>query len=81
VVDADAKKRFLVVYDYGTGGVWAFVWARSEEEIHRAFRDLDVVDATPSWLVGDQLAMMEERRTFDVDDVKPDDWIAQLLRP
>jgi hypothetical protein len=44
------------------------------------FRDLEVVDPTPSWLTGDQLAITEQRMTFDVDDVKPDDWIARLLR-
>jgi hypothetical protein len=37
-----AKSRFLVVYDYGQGGVWAFVWARSVDEIHEKFRDLQV---------------------------------------
>lgn len=74
------KQRFLVVYDYGQGGVWAFVWARSEDEIHRVFRDLEVVESMPSWLTGDQLASTEERMIFDVDHVKPDDWISRLLR-
>jgi hypothetical protein len=75
-----AKRKFLVVYDYGQGGVWAFVWARSVEEIHERFRDLKVVDETPSWLTGDQLAITEQRMTFDAEDVKPTDWIARLLR-
>jgi hypothetical protein len=74
------KSRFLVVYDYGQGGVWAFVWARSVDEIHEKFRDLQVVDSMPSWLKGDELAVTEQRMTFDADDVKPDDWIARLLR-
>ena len=73
-----AKTRFLVVYDYGQGGVWAFVWARSEDEIHRTFRDLKVVDSMPPWLTGDELAVTEERMTFDVDD--PGGWIEGLLR-
>jgi len=34
----------------------------------------------PSWLTGDQLAITEQRMTFDVDDMKPADWIARLLR-
>ncbi len=80
MANVPAKQRFLVVYDYGQGGVWAFVWARSEEEIHRVFRDLIVVDSTPPWLTGNQLAITEQQMTFDVDDVKPDDWIARLLR-
>lgn len=75
-----AKQRFLVVYDYGQGGVWAFVWAPSTERIHETFRDLKVVESAPAWLAGDQLAVVEQEMTFDVDDVKPDDWIARLLR-
>jgi hypothetical protein len=74
-----AKSRFLVVYDYGQGGVWAFVWARSVDEVHEKFRDLQVVDSMPSWLTGDQLAVTEQRMTFDIDDMKTDDWIARLL--
>jgi hypothetical protein len=80
MVNSTAKRRFLVVYDYGQGGVWAFVWARSDDEIHRTFRDLQVVAAMPSWLIGEELERLEERMTFDIDDVGPDDWIARLLR-
>jgi hypothetical protein len=80
MVNSSGKQRFLVVYDYGQGGVWAFVWARSEDEICRVFRDLKVVDPVPSWLTGDQLAATEQRMTFDIDHVKPDEWIARLLR-
>ena len=81
MVEATAKQRFLVVYDYGQGGVWAFVWARSEVQLHRVFRDLKVVDSPPSWLTGEELAKTERQMTFDVDEVKPDDWIARLRRP
>ena len=81
MADSPAKRRFLVVYDYGQGGIWAFVWARSGEEIQRVFRDLKVVDSMPTWLTGDQMAITEQRMTFDIDDVKRDDWIARFLRP
>jgi hypothetical protein len=50
------------------------------EEIHDKFRDLKVIESMPSWLTGDELAVTEQRMTFDVDDVKPEDWIARLLR-
>ena len=80
MVEATAKQRFLVVYDYGQGGVWAFVWARSEAEISRVFRDLEVVHSPPSWLTGNELASIEDGMTFDIDDVNPDDWIARPLR-
>jgi hypothetical protein len=68
------------VYDYGQGGVWAFVWARSEQELHEKFRDLKVVESVPDWLTGEQLAMTEERMTFDIDRIEPGDWISRILR-
>jgi hypothetical protein len=74
------KQRYLVVYDYGQGGVWAFVWARSAPEIEDTFRDLKVVEDMPSWLAGDALARTEQRMTFDVDAIQPDEWIAKFLR-
>jgi hypothetical protein len=74
------KQRYLVVYDYGQGGVWAFVWARSASEIEATFRDVKVVEDVPSWLTGATLAKTEERMTFDVDAIRPDDWIASFVR-
>lgn len=73
------KRRYLVVYDYGQGGVWAFVWARSEAEIEDTFRDLKVVEDMPSWLIGDALVKTEQRMTFDIDAIQPDDWIAKFV--
>ncbi len=78
--ESSAKRRFLVAYDYGQGGIWAFLWARSEDEIQQAFRDLTVVDSMPPWLTGDELAITEQRMTFDINNVKRDDWIWRLLR-
>lgn len=81
-VDGQApRQRFLVVYDYGQGGVWAFIWAQSADAIRERFRGLEVVNTMPSWLTGDELARTEQTMTFDIDEVKPDDWIARMLRP
>jgi hypothetical protein len=77
---AGEKQRYLVVYDYGQGGVWAFVRARSAAEVEDTFRDLKVVENMPSWLTGDALAKTEQRMTFDVDAIEPEDWIAKFVR-
>jgi hypothetical protein len=74
------KQRFLVVYDYGQGGIWAFIWAQSADDIHEKFRDLKVPDTMPSWLTGEDLATTEQNMTFDIDNVRPGDWIARMLR-
>jgi hypothetical protein len=73
-----------------SGSSWPMTTARVEcgllsgrdlkNEIHGMFRDLEVVDSVPSWMTGDQLAITERCMTFDIDDVKPDDWITRLLR-
>lgn len=70
------KKPFLVVHDYGQGGVWAFIHARSREEIERRFPELDIVDEVPKWMSVDEVAVLEERMTFDLD--KPRGWLAKV---
>ena len=38
------KRPFLVAYDYGMGGLWGVIDARSEGEIHAKFPE-----SYPSW--------------------------------
>ncbi len=61
------KKPFLVCYDYGQGGVWAFVEAASEHDILRRFPELQVVGKRPSWMSETEMARIRERRTLDLD--------------
>ena len=69
------KQPYLVVYDYGQGGVWAFVLAESPERIKAVFRDLDVVEDRPTWLTEERAKNLP---TFDVD--APEGWIARLVK-
>jgi hypothetical protein len=41
------KRSYLVCYDYGTGGLWAVVLARSAEEIDRDYPELIIVPKRP----------------------------------
>ncbi|MET7441912.1 hypothetical protein ACFYQQ_32615 [Streptomyces sp. NPDC005496] len=41
--DAASKTRFLVLHDYGMGGVWWWVHARSEHEVLETFAGVEVV--------------------------------------
>lgn len=70
------KQRFLVLYDYGQGGVWAFIHARSEAEIKSRYAELDIYHETPEWLSSEVVSRIEERMTFDID--KPEGWLAEL---
>lgn len=71
------KQRFLVVYDYGQGGLWAFLFARSSEDIERGFPELRVVDGAPDWLSETELKRIEKRMSFDVDH--PSGWLKTLV--
>ena len=63
-------EKYLVVYDYGQGGLWAYIYARSREEILQRIPQLTIVDREPDW--------MESQRVdcFDLDDIPPGSWLA-----
>ena len=44
------KKRFLTVDDYGTGGIWVYVFAREEKEILMKYPKLSIMHRRPDWL-------------------------------
>lgn len=69
------KQRFLVVDDYGMGGVWAYLWAESESQIRERYPTLQVVHETPVWLQRADAELTE----LDVDD-DSDEWLAALRR-
>jgi len=69
-----SKQRFLVVYDYGTGGVWGLLSARTEEEITERFPSLEIVADRPSWMTDDDWSRIESRMSFDIDDDPPPRW-------
>jgi hypothetical protein len=71
------KNRYLAVYDYGTGGVWVYIWARSPEEITTKYSDLKMVIDRPAWMTLEQEP--EDNMTFDIDD-PPSGWLTSLDR-
>jgi hypothetical protein len=40
-----SKQRFLVLHDYGMGGLWWWVHARSAREVLETFAEVEIVDA------------------------------------
>jgi hypothetical protein len=71
------KKKFLVVYDTGTSGIWSVIYARSSEEILRKYPVLSVILERPGWMTDEVYNKIAEVRTFDIDD-PPSGWL-QLL--
>lgn len=60
------KQSFLVVYDYGSGGLWGVMLARSIEEILRVYPELQVVSDAPKWMTQDYYADLAAT-PYDID--------------
>lgn len=71
------KRRFLVVYDYGQGGVWASIEAHSRAEIERRLPEVEIVEKRPDWLSRHELARIEQRMSLDLDS--PRGWLADVI--
>ena len=72
------KKLFLVDYDYGTGGVWGVMLARSADEITERYPFLTVSTVRPFWMTDDEYARIS-KHIYDVDD-PPAGWLTTLPR-
>jgi hypothetical protein len=62
------KSKYLVVYDYGMGGVWAFINAHSQDEILAKFPQLKIVNKPPFSMSEKELKEIELTSSFDIDD-------------
>ncbi|MFE3189949.1 hypothetical protein ACFXHA_13140 [Nocardia sp. NPDC059240] len=58
------KQRFLVCHDYGMGGVWWVILARSAREIVETFAETAVVDDPQRWVEVEEWGLDE----VDIDD-------------
>jgi hypothetical protein len=59
------KRAFLVLHDYGMGGLWLYMTARSAEEITGRYPALVIVDEAPAWLTAD---LRERLPHYDIDE-------------
>jgi hypothetical protein len=62
------RREFLVVYDYGVGGVWGYLNAESPEQIAGRYPELTVVDVRPAWLEDEEERRIREFMSVDIDD-------------
>jgi hypothetical protein len=72
-----SKKPFLAVYDYGQGGIWVLIDARSAHEIEMLYPELKVFLHRPPWLSDEDIVDLEQKFRFDVD--APTGWLATLV--
>ena len=75
-----SKRELLVVYDYGTGGVWGFARAQSEAEIHDTFPELQVVHGTPAWMTLEQERKVRSVSSFTIGEASSySEWLQILV--
>lgn len=60
------KRPFLIAYDYGMGGLWGVMYARSADEIAAIYPELFVVEERPHWMDTEELKHLEET-SYDID--------------
>ena len=70
-------KKFLVVYDYGTGGLWAVLYAPSEAKILKEYPFLEIMPTRPDWMGDAQFDQIEKQSSFTLGEVPPDHWLNQ----
>jgi hypothetical protein len=73
------KRPFLVLYDYGMGGVWAYILARSPEEIGQEYPELVVYDHPPAFLTSMAIDRIEKTMTIDIDD-RSNPFLVELIK-
>ena len=71
------RREFLVLYDYGQGGLWALVRAGSPEQVRRRYPQLQVFDERPPMVSDAMFAAIESGGVVDVED-PPTGWLAEL---
>ena len=60
-----SKKEYITVDDYGTGGIWYYMLARSKNEIEKKYPGLDVLEKEPDWFDD---AIRDTLEHVDIDD-------------
>ncbi len=78
--DSSVKRKFMAVYDYGMGGTWSIIYARSAKEITNKFPQLTVYDyeQLPTWVTPEWLKILGSERIYDIDD-PPTEYFKLLL--
>jgi hypothetical protein len=67
MTDMSDKREFLVVYDYGMGGLWGIFHACSADEITSLYPELVIVDTPPPWMSSEDLLRLRDEESHDIN--------------
>jgi len=68
-----------VAFDYGQGGVWAYVQAESAGAIKEKVPELRVLKRPPDWMTPDHQAALRKTDMYDLDE-EPRGLLARILK-
>jgi hypothetical protein len=74
------KKRYLIVHDYGMGGVWGVMTARSGQEICQKYPGVKILEVRPAWMSDADYDKILSNNSFAIND-EPRGWLARLGNP
>jgi hypothetical protein len=72
------KSEFFAVDDYGMGGIWLIVKARSAGEIRHKYPELTVFENRPDWMTTTIYEQLRTHNHFDIDD-EPTGYLRKLV--
>ena len=64
---SDEKILFLIAYDYGMGGLWGAMRARSEGEIKAKYPELGIAHERPPWMTDERYEQICHEELHDID--------------
>lgn len=74
------KQKYLVCYDYGTGGLWGLITAPSRGAITDLYPELVIVEERPEFLRSeDAWQRLVHKNSYDLDD-EPTGLLLVLVR-
>jgi hypothetical protein len=70
--------EFVVLWNYGQGGLWAIIEAESAEKIRGRFPQIEVCDAQPPTLSAEAVARIRAQGVQSIDSHPMKGWLADL---
>jgi hypothetical protein len=71
------KKKFLTLYDYGSGGVWTYIYATSAQAISEKYPRLTIIEHEPEWFTDEDKKIT---KSYDIND-EPDPFLSRMAKP
>jgi len=71
-------QEFFVLHEYGQGGLWAIVLAKSAEQVRQRFPTVQVFDALPRTLSAETIAAIRTAGTQRIDARPIQGWLADF---